>query len=432
MLLLGLLSLMGLGLATIILPSSEDDEAQIDALLKTAEDELEAGSKDGATDLLDNIKLSTDTNTADDTEATADTDTADDAEATETAEEVAEIQEAYEKLPEVYKLAAVTNIDGTIYNPNFAISEGPDSGEDADRDFVVNASDLHHRISTSYDTDTTFLVQTNEKTTNLSIGLNSNVEEPEPTLTSATEIKTDSDDNTFTEEVINQSFDRKISTTLWIRTGEVGTHVSEIDLTNPESTLKINDFDQLAGNFHLVFNEQEVVTDDATESQTTKTAYIIESRLVNSQIAPEHIDKAIAQDGSSDSHTRLIAVINLGTDTLKLEGDGTEDAPYVQTISNFINDNPKISFNKSFATESEHDGDDTEVEGPTALVSAEDSEPPAATTPVKTVTSPLKATDPNAMPKIDYSNGTQGLFESLNAMKRYTYSQVSALKLKYW
>jgi hypothetical protein len=208
MLLLGLLSLMGLGLAIIILPSSEDDEAQIDALLKTAEDELEAGSKDGATDLLDNIKLSTDTNTADDTEATADTDTADDAEATETAEEVAEIQEAYEKLPEVYKLAAVTNIDGTIYNPNFAISEGPDSGEDADRDFVVNASDLHHRISTSYDTDTTFFVQTNEKTTNLSIGLNSNVEEPEPTLTSATEIKTDSDDNTFTEEVINQRLTR--------------------------------------------------------------------------------------------------------------------------------------------------------------------------------------------------------------------------------
>ena len=47
MLLLRLLSLMGLGLATVMLPSPEEDEAQINTLLKTAKDELEAASKDG-------------------------------------------------------------------------------------------------------------------------------------------------------------------------------------------------------------------------------------------------------------------------------------------------------------------------------------------------------------------------------------------------
>ena len=173
MLLLRLLSLMGLGLATVMLPSPEEDEAQINALLKTAKDELEAASKDGTTELLENVKFTVDT---DDTEAT---------EGTETAEEIAEIQEAYEELPKVYKLTAVKNHDGTIYNPSFAVSKGPDSGEDANRDFVFNGSDLPHRIVTQYDTGTSFLVQPNEKTLTLPIGLNANVEEPEPTLTSA-------------------------------------------------------------------------------------------------------------------------------------------------------------------------------------------------------------------------------------------------------
>ncbi len=175
MLLLGLLSLMGLGLATVMLPSPEEDEAQINTLLKTAKDELEAASKDGTTELLENVKFTVDT---DDTEATEDT---------ETAEEIAEIQEAYEELPKVYKLTAVKNHDGTIYNPSFAVSKGPDSGEDANRDFVFNGSDLPHRIVTQYDTGTSFLVQPNEKTLTLPIGLNANVEEPEPTLTSAGE-----------------------------------------------------------------------------------------------------------------------------------------------------------------------------------------------------------------------------------------------------
>ena len=421
MLLLGLLSLMGLGLATVMLPSPEEDEAQIDALLKTAEDELEATSKDGTTDLLDNVQLTVDT---EDTETTDDTDTA---------EEIAEIQEAYEELPEVYKLTTVKNHNGTIYNPSFAISEGPDSGEDADRDFVVNGSDLPHRIVTQYDTDTTFLVQTNENTSTLSIGLNANVEEPEPMLTSATKVKIDSDDNTFTEEVISQSFDRQINTTLWIRTGEVGTHVSEIDLTNPKSTLRINDYDPRARNFHLVFDEQEVVTEDATESQTTRTAYIIESDVNIDEIDPEEIDNVIARDGSSSSQTRLVAVINLGTDILKLEGDGTEDAPYVQTISNFMNDDAKIYFNKSWTSEGDHDdGDDTEVEGPTALVSAEEPETSTATTAVKTVTSSLKTVDLNEVPQVGYSNGVQGLYESFKAIRLHTNSQLSALKLRYW
>lgn len=418
MLLLGLLSLMGLGLATVMLPSPEEDEAQIDALLKTAEDELEATSKDGTTDLLDNVQLTVET---------------EDSEDTDTAEEIAEIQEAYEELPEVYKLTTVKNHNGTIYNPSFAISEGPDSGEDADRDFVVNGSDLPHRIVTQYDTDTTFLVQTNENTSTLSIGLNANVEEPEPTLTSATKIKIDSDDNTFTEEVISQSFDRQINTTLWIRTGEVGTHVSEIDLTNSKSTLRINDYDPRAGNFHLVFNEQEVVTEDATESQTTRTAYIIESDVNIDEIDPEEIDNVIARDGSSSSQTRLVAVINLGTDILKLEGDGTEDAPYVQTISNFMNDDAKIYYNQSWTSEGDHDdGDDTEVEGPTALVSADEPETSTATTAVKTVTSSLKTVDLNEVPQIDYSNGISGLYESFAAIKQHTYNQISALQLKYW
>ena len=421
MLLLGLLSLMGLGLATVMLPSPEEDEAQIDALLKTAEDELEATSKDGTTDLLDNVQLTVDT---EDTETTDDTDTA---------EEIAEIQEAYEELPEVYKLTTVKNHNGTIYNPSFAISEGPDSGEDADRDFVVNGSDLPHRIVTQYDTDTTFLVQTNENTSTLSIGLNANVEEPEPMLTSATKVKIDSDDNTFTEEVISQSFDRQINTTLWIRTGEVGTHVSEIDLTNSKSTLRINDYDPRARNFHLVFDEQEVVTEDATESQTTRTAYIIESDVNIDEIDPEEIDNVIARDGSSSSQTRLVAVINLGTDILKLEGDGTEDAPYVQTISNFMNDDAKIYFNKSWTSEGDHDdGDDTEVEGPTALVSAEEPETSTATTAVKTVTSSLKTVDLNEVPQVGYSNGVQGLYESFKAIRLHTNSQLSALKLRYW
>ena len=95
MLLLGLLSPVGLGLATVMLPSPEEDEAQINALLKTAKDELEAASKDGTTELLENVKFTVDT---DDTETTEDT---------ETAEEIAEIQEAYEELPKVYKLTAV-------------------------------------------------------------------------------------------------------------------------------------------------------------------------------------------------------------------------------------------------------------------------------------------------------------------------------------
>ena len=98
-----------------------------------------------------------------------------------------------------------------------------------------------------------------------------------------------------------------------------------------------------------------------------------------------------------------------------------------------MNDDAKIYFNKSWTTEGDHDdGDDTEVEGPTALVSAEEPETTTATTAVKTVISPLKTVDLNEAPSIDYSNGTQGLFESIKAIRLDTNSQLSALKLKYW
>ncbi|MDE1131578.1 MAG: hypothetical protein OSA49_08450 [Ascidiaceihabitans sp.] len=72
------------------------------------------------------------------------------------------------------------------------------------------------------------------------------------------------------------------------------------------------------------------------------------------------------------------------------------------------------------------------MEGPTALVSADEPETSTATTAVKTVTSSLKTVDLNEVPQIDYSNGISGLYESFAAIKQHTYNQISALQLKYW
>jgi len=105
------------------------------------------------------------------------------------------------------------------------------------------------------------------------------------------------------------------------------------------------------------------------DSRTVRTLYVIQTTGTVPELSASEIDRVIAQDGDADGATRLLAQVNLGEESLSLNGDGTDGSPFTQTISNFINDAPKIATNFYWASIEEHDGGDaTDDAGPTARV----------------------------------------------------------------
>jgi len=167
---------------------------------------------------------------------------------TTTVEETeAEIDPARQAL----SLVAVVASDGTEVADDLVVEKGPETGEDADRDYVVKADEKADKIEVGYDPETTFAIEPSENTSKIIASLNSNILGTDGTDTSSTEDLFDASGNPFRETVVGKEFQGSTDILLKVDQSQVGTHVAEIDLSNPNDTLSFQ-FTNMMGNVHLI------------------------------------------------------------------------------------------------------------------------------------------------------------------------------------
>ncbi len=253
------------------------------------------------------------------------------------------------------ELVSVATLDEVEIPDALVLEDGPETGEDQDRTYLLQAPDGEHTIELGYHTDTTFSVTPNDQTDRVSVYLNTNISEGDSTEVSNSEDKVDSEGNPFTDTWITKEFNSSKDIVLNVDQSHVGVHVAQIDLSNPEDTLRIF-FSNIHGFTHLVTNEVETSGENGSLSETTRTLYVIETSLEYPELAASEIDLILSGDGAVDSETQLIAEIFLGTSSLDIDGLDNDAVPTSQTITNFINDDPQIRTNFYWASESEHDG----------------------------------------------------------------------------
>ncbi len=253
------------------------------------------------------------------------------------------------------EMVSVATLDQVEIPDDLVLTDGPEAGDDQDRTYLLEAPNGDHTVDLGYHTDTTFSVTPNDHTARVSAYLNTNIAEGESTESSDTEDKIDADGNYFSDTLITKEFESSKGIILNVDQSHVGTHVAQIDLSNPEDTLRI-EFSNIHGFAHLITNEVETSDEDGNLTETTRTIYVIETSLDVPELDASEIDLILSGDGATDSETQLIAEIHLGTSSLDIDGVDDDAVPTSQTIKNFINDDPQISTNFYWASQDEHDG----------------------------------------------------------------------------
>lgn len=281
-----------------------------------------------------------------------------------------------------------TSEDGELAD-DLVLVEGPQTGEDQDRSFIIQNPQGVHSMELQYRSDITFAVTPNAETAFIGAGLNTNIAAGESTEVTLTENKIDDDGNFFTETVVTKDYANSVDIVLTIDQEDIGDHVAQIDLSNPDDTLWF-EFTHLESAMHLITNEEETSGAGDNVTHTTRTLYVIESLAEVRELAPNEIGRIIAGDGAMDSNTRLVAEINLGTSSLSFEGGGNGTVATAQTIVDFTNETPNIYTNFNWASEGEHDGGGiAEADQPVPMVGVVTQLTPASVT----VQTPTTTTD---------------------------------------
>jgi hypothetical protein len=293
------------------------------------------------------------------------------------------------------QMVAVETSEGVEISDDLVLTEGPDTGENQDRSYLIQPPETAHSIDLGYHSETTFSVTPNNQTTHISASLNTNITSGESTDILTTENKVDAQGNFFEETIVTKEYANDVSIVLNVDQSQVGSHVAEIDLSNPEDTLRF-EFSNIHGFMHLITNEQETEDGDDSITQTTRTLYVIETPLDVRELSPDEIDNIIAGDGAINSQTQLVAEVHLGTSSLHLEAASGENGISAQTIANNMNDSPHISTNFYWASEGEHDGGAMPQEnGPVAQVGVVTQIDPTASDQDQTATPATPSTGTN-------------------------------------
>lgn len=249
-------------------------------------------------------------------------------------------------------LVTVTTVSGTELTDSSVISEGPTSGEDADRDYVVTTGSTPTEIEVGYDSQTTFLIDYSEQTDTISASLNSDLEGHDGTRTISEASLTDDSGTDYTEITTTQYFRGATEITMNVDQAQIGNDVSRIDLTNPTDTLTFNFAPDVTGNMHLIYSDVE--TDDGNDSSTVRTLYVVQTTAAITSLTPTQVGAALAQGDASGF--ALLAEIYLGEDSVTVDGNPGSGQPYEVSITNFINDNPRVEANTGWTSISEIDG----------------------------------------------------------------------------
>ncbi|WP_299024383.1 hypothetical protein [uncultured Sulfitobacter sp.] len=259
------------------------------------------------------------------------------------------------------EMVTVVTLDGGTLSDDAVLVEGPETGENQDRSYIVEPPEDLHVIDLGYDADTTFAVTPNEDTALVIAALNTNIAGGESVIVSSTEDKVDGGGNVFSETVISKEYANNVDIVINIDQSQVGSHVTEIDLSNPADSLHF-EFTNLRGFMHLITNEVESADTGDSLTDTTRTLYVIETPLDVRYLSANEISRIIDGDGAVDSQTRLVAEVHLGTSSLTQVGGSNGTPVTSQTIVDFTNDDPDISTNFYWASEGEHDGEDVTQE----------------------------------------------------------------------
>ncbi|WP_298857957.1 hypothetical protein [uncultured Sulfitobacter sp.] len=244
--------------------------------------------------------------------------------------------------PRITDPVTVFMADGSEVPDETVLSEGPSSGENSDRNFIVTAPEGENLIAVEYEQDTTYAITYNEDTTRVAAALNSNISGPEGIETREVIEKVDAAGTPFTETLITREFESAPSIVLHIDQSYVGEHVAEIDLTNPNATLDFY-FTRMESGVHLVYDE--VDTSEGDSFITTRTLYIIETPLGMQEVSEDAQANIIANGFDPENEARLIAEVDLGYSELTSQSNNSYSGPFLQSISNFINEEPNISTN---------------------------------------------------------------------------------------
>lgn len=391
MLSVGILAILSLGLLGVGLGGGGDsaDLEQDDNNVEAPENETGTNAGGETSNILDEIEpAETGSSDGDDTETPKPIeDTAAPEEAVAPEEVVAQPEEVEETVPPVVltpeeqaqNLVSVVSSAGEEVDDDLVVEEGPQSGPDADRSYIVTGPENAHSIEVGYDPDTTFAIDFNDSTRSISASLNSNIMGVEGEESEVTTDMVDDEGIAFTETVITKNFSGSTNILMNVDQSQVGPHVAEIDLSNPNDTLSF-EFTNMMGNVHLVYGEEEETVDN--ESRTFRTAYVIETPHYVTSLSNSEIAEIISDSGQQDQDglTQLLATIDLGEEGLILEGDGSEESPYTQTISSFVNENPRIGTNFNWISVKVYGDDDGSNESSlTPRVEAVEPTDPVAT-----------------------------------------------------
>ena len=261
--------------------------------------------------------------------------------------------------------------DGTQLSDEAVLSEGPLTGENSDRSFILTAPEVEHAIGVEYDTDETYEIIYNEDTVLVNAALNSNISGSEGNEVSVTLDRTDSAGTPFTETVITREFETKPYIIMNVDESYVGAHVSEIDLSNPNATLDFH-FTRMEATAHLFYDEQDTVEGDSFI--TTRTLYIVEAPLGANWVSEDAMENIIADGTDPENGVRLIAQVHLGHSELINNSDGGTSGPFTQTIVNMINEAPIITTNFYWASDNSEEAFEEDGTGPNVWIGNEAAE----------------------------------------------------------
>ncbi|KIN70765.1 hypothetical protein Z945_3229 [Sulfitobacter noctilucae] len=258
---------------------------------------------------------------------------------------------AAEEARQPVNLVTVRGEDGTEISDNLVLSEQDQSASGESPAFTVTAPDAPNAIDVGYDDEHTFAIEYNVQTITVTAGLNSQIESTAMGLNSIDTQTFEAADGTFvTEHLLTRAFDNSTDITIEVNGNDVGMHVAEVGLTNPNDTLHF-EFNQNAnGAFHLFFHEGDDV--DGSDSVSTKRAFIVQTASTQTGLSATEVDQIANQGLARISTANVLAEIYLGDDLVESTstGDGNEI-----WLKNFINDNPQITANIEWASISSHD-----------------------------------------------------------------------------
>ena len=265
-----------------------------------------------------------------------------DAAAEEVLEVANDVPPADLPLPIPENQVSITLATGEEADASSVLSEGPETGEDADRTFILTPPTGDHAINVEFDEDTAYAIEYNVDTQVVVAGLNSNTSGPEGLDSNETAHKFDADGTPFTETVVTREFEGAPQMILTVDQSHVGDHVAQIDLTNHEASLDFH-FTRMESLMHLVYDEAD--TSEGDSFITTRTLYIIETPQGVEEVSEDARESIIADGFDPENEARLIAEVDLGQSVLTNQSGSNDTGPYFQTLGNFINENPSIGTN---------------------------------------------------------------------------------------